>query len=314
MKPVPIIVLVLVLLAFAAKQGAYVVHEWDQVVITQFGDPVGEPVREPGLHFKIPFTQHVNRLDKRVLEWDGERNQIPTADKRYIWIDTTARWRISDPLLFLQAVRSEAGAQTRLDDILDSATRNQISAFPLAEVVRSTNRVVELPRERERDTAISDTDEPIAVGREGIADLILDEARALAPKYGIELLDLRIKRINYVEHVRNTVYQRMISERKQSAEEFRSEGEGKKSKILGDRDREQKKIDSEAYRLAQELVATADAEAARIFATAYDADPEFYAFIRSLETYRAVVGQNHTLVIDPKSDLYRYLFSAEKRE
>ncbi len=303
------LLLVLVILGFGS---IFVVQEWDQVVITQFGDPVGEPVTDAGLHFKVPFVQDVNRFEKRVLEWDGEPNQIPTADKRYIWLDTMARWRIVDPLRFLQAVGSENAAQTRLDDILDSAARNQVSRHKLVEVVRLTNRVLDLPESEEEQQLSSEYAERIDSGREEIAKLILEEAAALAPKYGIELVDVRIKRINYVETVRKTVYQRMIAERNRIAERYRSEGQGVKSEINGNREREEKTISSGAYRDAQTIIAKADADAARVYAKAYEQDAEFYAFVKTLETYRAVVGSNHTLVVDPQSDLYRYLFSDMK--
>jgi membrane protease subunit HflC len=302
----------LLIVAVVMSAATYVVDERDQVIITQFGDPVGEPVTEAGLHFKLPFVQAVNRFEKRVLEWDGEKNQIPTADKRYIWLDTTARWRIEDPLKFLQAVGTENGAQTRLDDILDSAARNQISRHALVEVVRLSNRVLELPRSEEDEMVSAEYAESVETGRDGIALAILEEAQATAPGYGIELLDVRIKRINYVESVRTTVYQRMISERHRIAERFRSEGQGVKSEITGRRQRELKTIESEAYRQAQEIIAKADADAARIYADAYEQDPEFYAFVKTLETYKDVVGPNHTLVISPKSDLYRYLTGASK--
>lgn len=290
----------------------YVVQEWEQVVITQFGDPVGDPVTEAGLHFKMPFVQSVNRFEKRILIWDGEKNQIPTRDKRYIWVDATARWRIRDPLQFLQAVRSERGAQLRLDDILDSATRTVISGHNLIEVVRLSNRILELPPEEDEVGSLTAAKrERVEVGRDAIVESILEEARKLAPQYGIELIDVLIKRINYTNSVRKTVYNRMISERQRIAERYRSEGKGRKAEIDGQRVRDEKKILSEAYRDAQEIVAQADAEAARIYAEAYNADPEFYAFYRTLEAYEKVVQENTTLVLAPDSELYRYLVSAK---
>ena len=289
---------------------AYTVREYEQVVITQFGKPVGEPITEAGLHFLTPFVQDVNRFDKRLQEWDGDANQIPTSDKRFIWVDTTARWRIVDPLLFLQTVRSETGAQARLDDIIDSATRDQISAQNLVELVRNSNRVLEVPREDtgEDDLTLSTQDvERVEVGRDAIAKRILEAAAPLATQYGIELKDVRLKRINYREDVQRAVFERMVSERNRIAERYRSEGQGRRAEILGEREREQKRISSEAERQALEIKARADAEAARIYADAYDADPEFYAFWRTLDTYREVVGDNHTLVLSPKSDLYHFL-------
>ena len=308
-----ILVLLVIIVLFAAT---YVVREWEQVVITQFGDPVGDPVTAAGLHFKLPFVQEVNRFEKRILVWDGEKGQITTRDKRFIWVDTTARWRIKEPLTFLQAVRTERGAQTRLDDILDGATRDIISGHNLIEVVRLTNRVLDLPpeEEEEAETSFQATTEEgrvrIEQGRDRLVEAILERARGMGLEYGIELIDVRIKRINYVEAVRTTVYTRMISERQRIAERYRSIGKGLKAEIDGQRMREEKKISSEAYKKAQEIVAKADAEAARIFADAYNRDPEFYGFWRTLKTYENTVGQNTTLVLSPDSELYRYLSSS----
>jgi membrane protease subunit HflC len=293
----------------------YVVREWEQIVITQFGQPVGEPVTEAGIHFKLPFVQKVNRFEKRILIWDGERNQVPTDDKRFIWIDTTARWRMRDPLVFLQSVRTVEGAQSRLDDYLDSAVRDVIGKHKLVEAVRLSNRVLDVvPSGGERDQGPFDKEvrEKVEKGRDRLIDEMFQTAQAKVKDLGIELLDLRIKRINYVESVRKSVYQRMISERQRIAEQYRSEGRGKKAEIEGQRARDEKKILSEAYRDAQQIVAKADAEAARIFAEAYNTDAEFFAFVRTLQAYETVVGDNHTLVIDPKSDLYRYLSEAGK--
>lgn len=305
-----ILVLLVVILLFAST---YIVREWEQVVITQFGDPVGDPVSEAGLHFKLPFIQAVNRFERRILVWDGEKGQITTRDKRFIWVDTTARWRIKEPLTFLQAVRTERGAQTRLDDILDGATRDVISGHNLIEVVRLSNRVLDLPpEEEERDEAdfratTQEGRERIEQGRDRLVEAILEKARAKALEYGITLIDVRIKRINYVETVRTTVYARMISERQRIAERYRSVGKGRKAEIDGQRMREEQKISSEAYKKAQEIVAKADADAARIFAEAYNRDPEFYGFWRTLKTYENTIGANTTLILSPDSELYRYL-------
>lgn len=306
-------VLVLLLAVVVTASSIYVVPEWEQVVLTQFGRPIGEEITEAGLYFRKPFIQEVNRFDKRIQEWDGERNEIPTADKRFIWVDTTARWRIADPLLFLKSVRDESGAQSRLDDVLDAATRDQISSHVLVESVRVSNRILDEPPEDFAESSVSsEYTERVTVGREEIAHRILENAKPDAlSKYGIELVDVRIKRINYVESVRLKVYERMRSERERIAEEFRSEGQGLMAKISGRMQREQKTITSEAYREAQEAIAKADAEAARIFAEAYQQDPEFYAFWRSLQTYELIVADNHTLVISPDSDIYRYLFTVE---
>jgi membrane protease subunit HflC len=297
---------VLLILLFSSF---YVVREWEQVVITQFGDPVGDPVTEAGIHFKTPFVQKVNRFEKRILIWDGERNQIPTDDKRFIWIDTTARWRIRDPLTFLQAVRSISGAQSRLDDYLDSAVRDVIGKHKLVEAVRLSNRVLDVVptgEEQQQGPLDKEVRERISKGRDKLIDEMLGNAQAKIEELGIELIDLRIKRINYVESVRKSVYERMISERQRIAEQYRSEGRGKKAEIEGQQARDEKKILSEAYRDAQQIVARADADAAQIFAEAYNTDAEFFAFVRTLQAYEKVVGDNHTLVIDPKSDLYKY--------
>ena len=293
----------------------YTVPEYQQIVITQFGKPVGEAVSDAGLHLRTPFVQEVNRFDKRLQEWDGDANQIPTADKRFIWVDTTARWRIVDPLLFMQTVRNETGAQARLDDIIDSATRDQISAQALVELVRNSNRVLDVPREEtgEDDLSLSTQEvERVEVGRDEIARRILVAAAPLATEYGIELKDVRLKRINYREDVQRAVFERMVSERNRIAERYRSEGQGRRAEILGERAREQKRISSEAERLALEIMAGADAEAARIYAEAYNADPEFYAFWRTLDAYRKVVGDNHTLVLSPDSELYSVLTGAHE--
>jgi membrane protease subunit HflC len=305
-----LLVLIVIIVLFATT---YVVQEWEQVVITQFGEPLGDPVTDAGLHFKLPFVQAVNRFEKRILVWDGEKGQITTRDKRFIWVDTTARWRIEEPLTFLQAVRTERGAQTRLDDILDGATRDIISGHKLIEVVRLTNRVLDLPPEEEEEGFQASADEgrgKIEQGRDQLVEAILEKARGKVSEYGIELIDVRIKRINYVEKVQGDVYDRMKSERERIAERYRSVGKGRKAEIDGQRVREEKKISSEAYKKAQEIVATADAEAARIFAEAYNRDPEFYAFWRTLETYGNVVGTNTTLILSPESELYRYLESS----
>jgi len=288
----------------------YVVPEWEQVIVTQFGRPVGDAIDEPGLHFKLPFAQQINRFEKRILIWDGEKSQIPTLDKRYVHVDTTARWRIKDPLKFLQSVRNERSAQLRLDGILDAATRDVIARHELIEVVRLGQR--ELPAETDQGGgafAVRERQE-ITTGREKLVALILENARELTPQYGVELIDVRIKRLNYVESVRKQVYLRMISERERIAQRFRSEGEGKKLALDGQRVADEKKIRSEAFREAQTAIARADAEAARTYAEAYDLDAEFYAFWRTLKSYEIVIGKNTTLVIRPDSDIYRYLAAA----
>lgn len=297
------------LLLILASGATYRVNEWDQVILTQFGEPVGETVTDAGLHFKLPFVQDVNRFDKRILIWDGKRNSINTKDKRFIWVDTTARWRISNPLEFLRAVRSEQGAQQKLDGILDSATRNVVSTYDLIEAVRLSNRVLEIPVE-ETDGALSTDRNQVSItaGRDVLVEEIMTQARELMPQYGMELVDLRFKRINYVDDVRQSVYNRMRSEREKIAEGFRSDGRGRKKEIEGNTEHKEKEILSEAYKAAQTIIAEADFLAAEIFAKAYEADPDFYSFWRSLEAYKKIVGSNHKLVVSPDSEFYSHLF------
>ena len=291
----------LVLLA----QAAYTVSETEQVIITQFGEPVGDPVVTPGLHFKVPFIQRTNVFDKRFLEWDGSPNQVPTRDKRFIWVDTYARWRITDPLLFFQRLRDERGAQSRLDDILDGETRNAVARHDLIELVRSTNRNADdVPIESEEEAVIL---EMIARGRQKITREILDTAAGRTADLGIELLDLRLKRINYVEEVQQDVFARMIAERQRIAEQFRSEGQGESARIHGERERELAQIQSEAYRQAEELRGEADAEATRIYADAYNRDADFYAFTKSLETYEQTMDASTLFILGTDSELLRFL-------
>jgi len=296
----------------------YIVYETDQVVVTQFGKPIGEPVTEPGLNFLIPFIQKVNRFDKRFLEWDGSRNQLPTRDKRFIYVDTYARWRISDPLLYFQRLRDERGAQSRLDDILDGETRNVIARHDLIEVVRTSDRefaiddddVGGMSNDVEGEPKDRTTDFVIVNGREALAHEVLAKAQERTQDLGLEILDFQFKRINYVEAVRTEVYSRMISERKRIAEQFRSEGTGEAARINGERERALAAITSEAYRNAEEIRGTADAEAANIYAEAYNANPEFYAFVKSLETYQAAVDDNTILLLSTEGELLQYLEDA----
>lgn len=290
---------------------AFIVDETQQVIITQFGKPVGDPITKPGIHFKLPLIQYANFFDKRFLEWDGDANQIPTKDKRFIWVDSYARWRISDPLLFFQRVRDERGAHARLDDILDGETRNTIAKHVLVEIVRNTNRQPtadqDITLEEAKSSAIFPT---IKFGRERLTREVFAAASERTRELGIDLLDLRFKRINYVEEVRRKVYERMITERKRIADKYRSEGQGEASKILGDKDRELKKIQSEAYRTAQEIIGKADGQATAIYAQAYNQSAEareFYRFLKTLETYKTTFSENDWLVLSTKSDFYRYL-------
>ena len=286
-------------------QATYTVSETEQIIITQFGEPVGDPVVSPGLHFKIPFIQRTNVFEKRFLEWDGNPNQVPTRDKRFIWVDTYARWRIVDPLLFFQRLRDERGAQSRLDDILDGETRNAVARHDLIELVRSSNRdPQDVLIESEEEAAIL---EEIARGRREVTRQILETAAGRTADLGIELLDLRFKRINYVEEVQQDVFARMIAERQRIAEEFRSEGQGESARIHGERERELAQIQSEAYRRAEELRGEADANATSIYADAYNRDGEFYAFTKSLETYEATMDPSTLFILGTDSELLQFL-------
>ena len=303
-----IIIIVLIVAAMLARGGFYVVNEAEQAIVTQFGKPVGE-VSYPGLHFKLPFIQDVRRFENRILKWDGDPNQIPTKDKKFIWVDTTARWRITDPLLFLKTVASERGAHSRLDDIIDSVVRDFVSGHLLVELVRGGDYKARADERFEVD-GVQILPENM-VGREEILANILKEASLGTPEYGIELIDVQFKRLNYVEQVRVRVYERMINERKKVAAQYRSEGEGEKLEILGKMQRELKNISSEAYRQALEYRGAADAEAAAIYAAAYNQDKEFYTFLRTMESYKKTITKNSKLVISTDSDYYKYLKSAK---
>jgi membrane protease subunit HflC len=284
---------------------AYTVNETQQTITTQFGEPVGDSVTTPGLHFKIPFIQTINYFDKRFLEWDGNPNQVPTKDKRFIWVDTYARWRIVDPLRFFERLRDERGAQSRLDDILDGETRNAVARYDLIELVRNSNRdPADIPIEAEEEEAIL---EKIEKGREQVSREILATAAERTSDLGIELLDLRIKRINYVEEVQRDVFARMIAERQRIAELYRSEGRGEAARIEGERERELQRITSEAFREAEELRGNADAEATDIYAAAYGRDADFYAFTRSLEAYENVMDDGTLMILDTDSDFLKFL-------
>lgn len=289
----------------------YRVDETKQVVITQFGQPVGEPVTEAGLHWKKPFIQKANSFEKRILSWDGDPNMIPTKDKKYIWVDTTARWRITEPLLFLQSVRTEREAQSRLDDILDGATRNEIASCDLIEVVRNSNKILEEFEESEDEELVISESGLEAVppdsGRERITRDILAWAKPLVREYGIELVDIRIKRINYNADVRPEVFERMISERKRVSQLYRSEGKQEALDIEGRINRELRRVQSEAYRRAQKIQGEADAEATGIYAEAYGRDPEFYSFLNTLRTYRQALKDRTFLILSTDTDYLRYI-------
>lgn len=289
------------------SSSVYVIDETKQVIITQFGEPVGEPITDAGLHFKIPMIQKVTFFEKRIMQWDGDPNQIPTADKKYIWVNTFARWRIKDPLKFYQSVTNERNAMGRLDDIIDGVTRDYVSENLLIEVVRNSNRTMVSSSEGEDKLLIQADSLTIEKGRSAIMALILEKVKEIVPQYGIEVEDIQIKHVNYIDEVRTKVFDRMISERKRIAQLYRSEGEGNKAEIEGQMGRELKRIQSEAYRKAQEIKGNGDAEATQIYANAYNRDPEFYSFLQTLETYRQTLGSGSTIVLSTDSEYLKYL-------
>jgi membrane protease subunit HflC len=286
----------------------YTINETEQVIITQFGEPVGQPHTDPGLHVKVPFIQQVHTFEKRWLEWSGDPNQIPTKDKKYIWVDTYTRWRVKDPLLFYQRVRDERSAQSRLDDIVDGDTRNVIANNDLIEVVRSSDRPFEETEEDAGiDTSAAEVVGKIAMGRNKITRAILEMSRPIVAEFGIELVDVQIRRVNYVTEVQQKVFDRMVSERRRIAERSRSEGQGKAAEIRGQKERELKGIQSEAYRKAQEIMGKADGESTRIYAEAYGRDPELYQFLKTMETYRKTMAADTTLILSTDGEFFKYL-------
>jgi len=302
-----LIILLVIVGGLLLLNSVYVVQEPEQVIITQFGKPVGEPVMTPGLNFKLPFIQKVHRFEKRFLEWDGDPNQLPTKDKRFIWVNNYARWRITDPLLYFQRLRDERGAQTRLDDILDGETRNAIAKYDLVEVVRTTNRE---PMATEVDAEDEVTLDDIESGRNQIRLEILSKSQARTADLGIEILDVEFKRINYVAEVQQKVYERMVSERQRIADRFRSEGQGQAFRIRGEKDRELLRIRSEAYKKAQEIKGNADAEATNIYAAAYNRSADsrsFFEFLQTMEAYKTTLDKESYLVLSTDSDFYRFL-------
>ncbi len=303
------IAIILILAAAAIVWGGfYVLPEGYQAVVTQWGKPVGQPITEAGLKFKMPFIQEVAYFEKKILIWDGDPNQIPTNDKTYVFLDMTARWRISDALVFLQAVKSMNGAQTILDDIIDGTVRDLVNKNNLIEIIRSSDWSPETMSTGNPDAA---TNEPVTLGRDKIATMIYDTASKVTPQYGIELIDVMFKRVNYIESVRLKVYERMISERKRIAAEKRSFGEGQKAEILGKVNRELKEIISGANRKAMEVKGDADAEAAKIYADAFNKDPEFYSFWKTLEAYSVAVGKNTKMILSSDSEFYKFVESVK---
>lgn len=308
-----IVGIIVAVIAFTVFSSAFVVDEAEQAIIVQFGEPQGEVIAEPGLHWKMPFIQEVRRFDNRLLIWDGEVTQIPTLGREFIQVDTTARWRIIDPLEFLRSVRDERGGRNRLDDIIDSVVRDIVSGTELEEIVRSGDWDVDVDDldevEQDRDDVVL-TKRP-KLGREKLEAEIVKSASKMTPSLGIELMDVRIKRLNYIDSVRRQVENRMISERQAIAERFRAEGQGRSLEITGEMERELRRINSEAARTAEEIRGDADAEAIKIYGESFGADPEFYAFLRTLETYSAL-GDNTTLMIRSDSDFFRYLENKER--
>ncbi len=302
-------ILIVLLLGVIATiwDGFYVLPEGQQAVVTQFGAPVGDPATEAGLHLKTPFVQEVTYFSKKVLIWDGDPNQIPTNDKTFVYLDVSARWRIADPLVFLQAVNNETRAMTILDDIIDSTVRDLVNKNNLIEIIRSSDWSESAGGSRQ-----SGEEEIIRLGRDKMEEKVFEIASQVVPKYGIELIDVIFKRVNYIESVRRKVYERMISERKRIAAEKRSLGEGQKAEILGKVERELKLVTSGAVKEAEQIKGQADAEATKIYAEAYSKDTEFYAFIKTLESYEKTIGKNTKLILSSDSEFYGLLNGIKK--
>jgi len=296
-------------MAVTLYSATYVVDQSQQAIVVEFGEPKGGLITQPGLHFKKPFIQTVRLFDRRLLVWDGDPNQIPTLGREFISVDTTARWRIVDPLQFLKSVRDEAGARSRLNDILDSVVRDKISNTDLEEIVRSKDWRPDPTAIEAEEPLRTDVDltAPTKMGREQLTREILSDAQKVIAPLGIELIDVRIKRLNYIDEVRSKVEDRMIAERQRVAEQFRSEGAGRSAEIDGETERQQRTIISEGQRRAEEIRGAADAEATRIYGEVFGRDPEFYAYFRTLENYSRGIGENSTLMLRADSDFFKYL-------
>lgn len=305
------LVIIIVIALIVIFNSVYTLGERQQAIITQFGDPVGGAIENAGLHLKIPFIQKVHYFEKRILEWDGDPKQIPTSDKRYIWLDTFSRWQIQDPLKFYETTRFETAAHSRLDDIISGTTRDVISSNRLLEIVRNSNRQMTFTQEYEESNLGDVVKEVIKNGRREIADSIFQQAKEKVAEYGIRLIDVRIKRLNYNEEVQNKVFDRMISERQKIAAKYRSEGEGKSSEILGRMKKDLDQIESEAYQTAQNIKGEADAKAIKIYADAYNKDPGFYEFLKTLETYEQTIDKKNILIMTTDSDYYKFLKSSK---
>lgn len=303
---------IVILLALIVVNGSlYVLDETEQAIVTQFGKPVGEPRTTPGLNFKVPFIQKVQFFDKRYLEWDGERNQVPTMDKKFIFVDSYARWEITNPLQFFIRLRDERSARSRLDDILDGETRNAIASHSLLDLVRSTNREPEVTEEFMEALEVL---EDINVGKAIIEKIVLEKANERTADLGVRILDFRFKRMNYVDEVRDRVYDRMVSERQRIADQFRSEGQGEARKIQGSKERELAEIQSEAFREAEEIKGRADAEATAIYASAYNQSRsavDLYKFLRTMESFEKSLDTNTSIILSTDSEFFRYLNSLD---
>jgi membrane protease subunit HflC len=295
------------LLAIVLFNSIYILDETKQAIVTQFGRPVGEPRTDPGLNFKVPFLHKVQFFDKRYLEWDGDKNQVPTKDKKFIFVDTYARWEITNPLQFFIRLRDERSAQSRLDDILDGETRNAVASHDLLDLVRSSNRDPEITEDFMEEIEVL---EEISVGRAIIEKIVLEKANERTADLGVRILDFRFKRMNYVDEVRDRVYDRMISERNRIADQFRSEGQGEARKIEGNKERDLAQIQSEAFKLAEEIKGRADAEATDIYASAYNRNRQsidLYKFLRTMESFEKSMDENTSLVLSTESEFFRYL-------
>jgi len=302
-----ILIIIGVVAALLMLNGVYILDETKQAIVTQFGRPVGEPRTEPGLNFKVPFLHKVQFFDKRYLEWDGDKNQVPTKDKKFIFVDTYARWEITNPLQFFIRLRDERSAQSRLDDILDGETRNAVASHDLLDLVRSSNREPEITEDFMEEIEIL---EDISVGRPLIEKIILEKANERTADLGVRILDFRFKRMNYVDEVRDRVYDRMISERMRIADQFRSEGQGEARKIEGNKERDLAKIQSEAFKLAEEIKGRADAEATDIYASAYNRNRQaidLYKFVRTMESFEKSMDENTSLILSSDSEFFKYL-------
>jgi len=304
---VKILIGLIVIIIFILFGAVYVVDETEQVVVTRFGKAIGKPKTTPGLNFKLPIIDTANYFPKNLLDWDGDPGQIPTLDKTFIWVDTFARWKIVDPLKFFETANNVVAGLGRLDDIIDPAVRNFITSYPLIETVRMTNRELDI-----REAGVDEVKEisplgEVKTGRAEITKGIMEQAQPKLAKFGIELVDVKIKRLNYVEEVQRSVYARMIAERKQIAEKFRSEGKGEARKVEGDKEKEMKRITSGAYRTAQEIKGKADAEATTIYAQAYGRDPDFYSFINTLDIYKETLDKDSTLILSTDSEFFKYM-------